>query len=38
VLLDAGTFGHTLEGTPHGPACTKTEPKQCLASFESLGN
>jgi hypothetical protein len=24
VLLDAGTFGHTPEGTPHGLACTET--------------
>jgi hypothetical protein len=38
VLLNAGTFGHTPEGTPHGLVCTKTKPEQLLASSESLGN
>jgi hypothetical protein len=38
VLLDAGTFGYTPEGTPHGPAYTETKPKQRLDSSESLGS
>jgi hypothetical protein len=38
VLSNAGTFGHTPEGTPHGLACTETKPEQSLASSESLGS
>jgi hypothetical protein len=38
VLLDAGTFEHTPEGTPHGLTCTETKPEQCLASSKSLGS
>jgi hypothetical protein len=28
VLSDAGTFGHTPEGTLHGLVCTETKPEQ----------
>jgi hypothetical protein len=28
VLSDARTFGHTLEGTPHGLVCTGTRPER----------
>jgi hypothetical protein len=36
VLLDAGTFGHTPEGTPHGLACTETKPEQYWLRLKAL--
>jgi hypothetical protein len=38
VLLNAGTFGHTPEGTPHGLAYTETKSEQSLASSKNLGS